>query len=42
MAEFSKDTGIPKATNMVATDTRQLDHAVQLHAIDILLADPHF
>jgi len=30
------------ATNMVATDWRQLHHAAQLHAIDILLADPHF
>ncbi len=27
---------------MVATDWRQLHHAAQLHAIDILLADPHF
>jgi glucarate dehydratase len=42
MAEFRRATGMPTATNMVATDWRQLDHAVQLHAIDILLADPHF
>jgi glucarate dehydratase len=42
MAEFRKATSIPTATNMVATDWRQLDHAAQLHAIDILLADPHF
>ena len=42
MAEFRRATGIPTATNMVATDWRQLDHAAQLHAIDILLADPHF
>ena len=27
---------------MVATDWRQLKHAVQLHAVDIPLADPHF
>jgi len=27
---------------MVATDWRQLRHAIQLHAVDIPLADPHF
>ena len=42
MAEFRRATGVPTATNMVATDWRQLEHAAQLHAIDILLADPHF
>lgn len=42
LAEFRRATSIPTATNMVATDWRQLDHAAQLHAIDILLADPHF
>jgi glucarate dehydratase len=42
MAEFRRATGIPTATNMVATDWRQLDHATRLGAIDILLADPHF
>jgi glucarate dehydratase len=42
MAEFRAATGIPTATNMVATDWRQLRHASRLHAIDILLADPHF
>jgi glucarate dehydratase len=42
MAEFRHATGIPTATNMIATDWRQLHHAVQLRAIDILLADPHF
>ena len=30
------------ATNMIATDRRQLGHALQLHAVDIPLADPHF
>ena len=35
-------TGIPTATNMIATDWRQMAHAVALHAIDIPLADPHF
>jgi glucarate dehydratase len=42
MAEFRLATGIPTATNMVATDWRQLHHAAQLKAIDVLLADPHF
>ena len=42
MAEFRAATGIPTATNMIATDWRQLGHAARLHAIDILLADPHF
>jgi glucarate dehydratase len=42
LAEFRQATGIPTATNMVATDWRQLHHAARLHAIDILLADPHF
>ncbi len=27
---------------MVATDWRELGHAIQLHAVDIPLADPHF
>jgi glucarate dehydratase len=42
MSEFRRATGIPTATNMIATDWRELKHAVQLHAIDIPLADPHF
>lgn len=42
MAEFKRATGIPTATNMIATDWRQMGHAVQLHAVDIPLADPHF
>ncbi|MBY0382259.1 MAG: glucarate dehydratase [Xanthobacteraceae bacterium] len=42
MAEFRRATGLPTATNMVATDWRQLGHAIRLHAIDIPLADPHF
>ncbi len=42
MAEFRQATGLPTATNMIATDWRELKHAVQLHAIDIPLADPHF
>jgi glucarate dehydratase len=42
MAEFRRATGLPTATNMVATDWRELKHAIQLQAIDIPLADPHF
>ena len=42
MAEFRRATGMATATNMVATDWRQLEHAERLGAIDILLADPHF
>jgi glucarate dehydratase len=42
MAEFRRATGVPTATNMIATDWRQMSHAIQLHAVDIPLADPHF
>lgn len=42
MAEFRRATGIPTATNMIATDWRELTHALELHAVDIPLADPHF
>ena len=42
MAEFRRETGLPTATNMIATDWREMGHAIQLHAIDIPLADPHF
>ena len=42
MAEFRRATGLPTATNMVATDWRQLTHALALGSVDIPLADPHF
>jgi glucarate dehydratase len=42
MAEFRRATGLPTATNMIATDWRQLSHALRLNAVDIPLADPHF
>lgn len=42
MTEFRRETGLPTATNMIATDWREMGHAIQLHAIDIPLADPHF
>jgi glucarate dehydratase len=42
MAEFRRATGLPTATNMIATDFRQLVHAFALGSVDIPLADPHF
>jgi glucarate dehydratase len=42
MAEFKRATGIRTATNMVATDWRQMGHSHLLGAVDIPLADPHF
>ncbi|MBN9316616.1 MAG: glucarate dehydratase [Devosia sp.] len=42
MAEFRRATGIRTATNMIATDWRQMGHAVVLGSVDIPLADPHF
>jgi glucarate dehydratase len=42
MSEFRQATGLPTATNMIATDWRQLGHSVQLQSVDIPLADPHF
>jgi glucarate dehydratase len=42
MAEFRQRTGLATATNMIATDWRELRHAIALHAVDIPLADPHF
>jgi len=42
MAEFRRATGLPTATNMIATDWRELRHAVESDAVDIPLADPHF
>ena len=42
LAEFRRATGLPVATNMVATDWPQLAEAIRLQAVDIPLADPHF
>ena len=42
MAEFKRATGLATATNMIATDWRELGHAVRSNAVDIPLADPHF
>lgn len=42
MAEFRRRTGLRTATNMIATDWRELAHAIRSDAVDIPLADPHF
>jgi glucarate dehydratase len=42
MAEFRRATELPTATNMIATDWRQMVHALALQSVDIPLADPHF
>ncbi|SNY97738.1 enolase C-terminal domain-like protein [Halomonas sp. hl-4] len=42
LSEFRQATGIPIATNMVATNWREMAHALMLRSIDIPLADPHF
>ncbi|WP_219063205.1 glucarate dehydratase [Pseudomonas sp. UMAB-08] len=42
MAEFRRATGMKTATNMIATDWREMGHAIQLQSVDIPLADPHF
>lgn len=42
LSEFRKATGLPTATNMIATDWRQMAHSIALQSVDIPLADPHF
>ncbi|WP_345470927.1 enolase C-terminal domain-like protein [Glutamicibacter ectropisis] len=42
MSEFRRATGLQTATNMIATDWREMSHAVRTNAVDIPLADPHF
>ncbi|MFM2275023.1 MAG: glucarate dehydratase [Pseudomonadota bacterium] len=42
MAEFRRATGLLTATNMIATDWREMAHSIQLQSVDIPLADPHF
>lgn len=42
MAEFRRATGLKTATNMIATDWREMAHAILLQSVDIPLADPHF
>ena len=42
MSQFRRATGLKTATNMIATDWRQMQHSVQVQSVDIPLADPHF
>ncbi|MGE1061323.1 enolase C-terminal domain-like protein [Megasphaera paucivorans] len=42
MSEFRRATGLPTATNMIATDWRQMANSILLQSVDIPLADPHF
>jgi glucarate dehydratase len=42
LAEFKRRTRLKTATNMIATDWRQMSHAILLNSVDIPLADPHF
>lgn len=42
MAEFRRLTGCPTATNMVATDWREMKASIRLDSVTIPLADPHF
>ncbi|OTA26936.1 glucarate dehydratase [Alloscardovia macacae] len=42
MAEFRRRTGLATATNMVATDWREMKAAIRLDSVTIPLADPHF
>ncbi|MBF9002271.1 enolase C-terminal domain-like protein [Vibrio nitrifigilis] len=42
LSEFRRRTGLPTATNMIATDWRQMCHSLSLQSVDIPLADPHF
>lgn len=42
MAEFRRLTGLPTATNMVATDWREMKASIRLDSVTIPLADPHF
>lgn len=42
LAEFRRATGLPTATNMVATDWREMTSSLLLQSVSIPLADPHF
>jgi glucarate dehydratase len=42
MAEFRRATGLPTATNMIATDWRAAGARAVAAVVDIPLADPHF
>jgi glucarate dehydratase len=42
LSEFRRATGLPTATNMIATDWREFGHSLELQSVDIPLADCHF
>ncbi|MFC0336103.1 D-glucarate dehydratase [Kushneria avicenniae] len=42
MTEFKRRTGLRTATNMIATDFKQLQYAAIMNSVDIPLADCHF
>jgi len=42
LAEFRRATGMPTATNMIATDWRQMAHSIQLQSVDIRSPIPIF
>jgi glucarate dehydratase len=42
MSRFKAETSLKTATNMIATDWKQLKEAVRLNSVDIPLADCHF
>ncbi len=42
MTEFKRATGLQTATNMIATDWREMGQTIRSGAVDIPLADPHF
>ena len=39
VSEFRRRTGFPTATNMIATDWREVGHSLESQAVDIILAD---
>lgn len=41
VAGLRRGTGLPTATNMIATDWREMGHAIELQPVDLALADPH-
>lgn len=42
MSFYKNETNMPVATNMIATDWRQIYPSLMMKSVDIILADPHF
>lgn len=42
MSFYKNQTNMPIATNMIATDWKQVYPALMMKSVDIILADPHF